>query len=596
MKRSSIIFLIFLLLSLTPLLPPAPGWATPPTGFQSRTLIISLNEPTALAFLPDGRMLILERGGTIRIVQPGATKVDPTLFLTLPNGTSLAGERGLLGIAIDPNFTTNHFIYVFYTAANPLEDRVSRFTVSGNIALPGSERVIWEDIEASAYYHHGGCVAFGPDGRLYISLGDFDVTPSAAMDLTSYRGKIVRVNADGTIPADNPFNDGAGPHLDAIWARGLRNPYRFSFDSATGRMYIGDVGSNNDLTSIEEINVGKAGANYGWPKFEGAAHTSGFTDPIFTYVHGGSGAAIIAGFVYRGSQFPAAYNGSLFYGDYVRSWVRRLTMDGSGNVTGNVFFEPNDATTGGPYGFPVDIKQGPDGALYYADIGDPFSVPIVKGTIRQIRYNGTNQPPVAAASSDVTLGVVPLTVHFSSAGSRDPDGKSLTYRWDFGNGTTSTQANPTIIYKVKGRYLIRLTVSNGTLSTPAPVLQVTAGIPPTVNITTPSSGTLFAIGPTVGYRGSAKDSAGATLPAANFSWLFRLLHQTHTHPYFGPVNGVSAGRVATNLGSHGFIADTRIQIILTVTDKDGLAGSASAIIYPAKNGVRDAGRWLDPDL
>ena len=124
---------------------------------------------------------------------------------------------------------------------------------------------MWQGVaDSTSTDHHGGGLAFGPDGKLYISTGD-NGDPPTVQSLTSHHGKILRVNKDGTIPSDNPFFDGNGPNIDAIWARGLRNPYRFSFDSATGRMYIGDVGQN----SIEEVNIGVAGANYGWPTCEG---------------------------------------------------------------------------------------------------------------------------------------------------------------------------------------------------------------------------------------------------------------------------------------------------------------------------------------
>lgn len=579
----------------------APGLApaTPPAGFQNRTPIVNLIDPTCLAFLPDGRMLVTLRAGTVLVVQPGATQVDATPLLQLPTPASVAGERGMNGLAIDPNFSSNGFFYVFYTSSSPLVDRVSRFTAVGAAAAPSTERVLWQDIEPSDLYHHGGGLAFGPDGKLYIAVGDFDRTPSAAPDLTSYRGKILRINSDGSIPADNPFYDGAGPNLDAIWARGLRNPYRLSFDSASGRMFINDVGANNDQTSIEEINIGAAGANYGWPTFEGPANTAGFTDPIFDYVHAGSGAALTGGLLYRGSQFPSAYRGAYFYADYVRQWIRYLTFDGAGNVAADTPFEPANGAIGTTYanGTIVDLKQAPDGSLFYVDFGNPFGAQSVFGSIHQIRYTASASP-VAAASLDVKLGAVPLTVNFSSTGSSDPVGKPLTFFWDFGNGDTSTAANPRYTYQSPGRYVIRLTVSNGVASTDAPLMVVIAGIPPTVRIDLPTSGTLFHVGDPIAFFGSAKNYTGGVLPPKNFSWSFIILHSDHQHPYFGPVNGIANGSVATNLGDHGFIEDTRLQIILTVTDNEGLQNFATAIVYPAPpyNGIKNARLWLDPRL
>ena len=155
----------------------------------------------------------------------------------------------------------------------------------------------------------------------------------------------------------------------------------------TGRMYIGDVGSNSTTTSIEELNLGVAGANYGWPICEGTCSTAGMTNPFFSYGHNGLDASIIAGFVYHGTQFPADYQNSFFYADYAQRWIKRLTFDANGNVTGNLNFEPADGSVYGPYGDIVDLKMGPDGALYYADIAlDNNGNVRGPGTVRRIRY------------------------------------------------------------------------------------------------------------------------------------------------------------------------------------------------------------------
>jgi glucose/arabinose dehydrogenase len=305
-----------------------------PAGFRDEVIIGSgLTFPTAFEFLPDGRMLIAEFGGKVFLAQPGATSVDPTPVLQLANifneDVTIGGERGLVNVVADPAFATNGYIYLFYTAATPQRDRVSRFTMIGNTASLASELVVWQAIaNSTSTDHHGGGLAFGPDGTLYISTGD-NGTPSSSQPLTGDHGKILRVNKDGTVPSNNPFVDGTGPNVDAIWARGLRNPYRFSFDPANGRMYIGDVGGNG-ANSIEELNVGAAGANYGWPTCEGSCATAGMTNPIFTYPHGGRDAAITGGFVYRNvSGLVASYSFSEGSGS--------TTQDASGNsLTGTI--------------------------------------------------------------------------------------------------------------------------------------------------------------------------------------------------------------------------------------------------------------------
>ena len=184
-----------------------------------------------------------ERFGRIRIAAPGSSQFlpDPLVVITVD---SQGDERGINGLAVHPQFAANPYIYVFYTSASPARDRVARFTVTGNTASLASELVLRQDDVSPGLYHHGGTVAFGPDGLVYISTGDH-LEPVDSQSLTSYHGKILRVGPTGAVPADNPFNDGAGPNLDAIWARGLRNPFRFSFDFPTGTMYIGDVGAND---------------------------------------------------------------------------------------------------------------------------------------------------------------------------------------------------------------------------------------------------------------------------------------------------------------------------------------------------------------
>ena len=191
------------------------------------TLITGLAEPTQAVFTPDGRMLVLERSGTILVVEPGASQPESSPLLRL-SAVNTSDERGALGIVLDPGFATNGFFYVLYTHST-LVNRVSRFTAVGNSSSPGSERVIWQNDVAAAIYHQGGGLAFGADGYLYVSVGD-NLTPASAQSLTSYNGKILRIAGDGAVPADNPFNDGAGPNKDAIWALGFRNPFRISFD------------------------------------------------------------------------------------------------------------------------------------------------------------------------------------------------------------------------------------------------------------------------------------------------------------------------------------------------------------------------------
>jgi PKD repeat protein len=193
---------------------------------------------------------------------------------------------------------------------------------------------------------------------------------------------------------------------------------------------------------------------------------------------------ITGGFVYRGSQFPSSYQGQLLFADYTQNWIRRLTFDTNGNVTGVQNFEPPNGSVDGPYGDIVYLTEGADGALYYLDLGySDISGPFGVSKLRRIRYVQGNQAPVAAASANPTTGPAPLTVSFSSAGSFDPEDQPLTYAWTFGDGATSTAANPTHTYSQAGLYSARLTVSDGVKSTASTPVTISVGNKPAATIT-----------------------------------------------------------------------------------------------------------------
>ena len=196
---------------------------------------------------------------------------------------SSVGERGLLGVAFDPNFSTNHFVYVYYTAPAPsIHTRVSRFTANGDVVVYGSEAILLDlDNLSGATNHNGGAIHFGPDGELYIAVGE-NANSANSQTLSNLLGKILRINPDGNIPVDTPFYNQATGKNRAIWALGLRNPFTFTFQNGIGRMFINDVGEN----TWEEINDGLIGSNYGWPTTEGETTDPRFVSPLFVYGHG----------------------------------------------------------------------------------------------------------------------------------------------------------------------------------------------------------------------------------------------------------------------------------------------------------------------
>jgi glucose/arabinose dehydrogenase len=334
--------------------------ATLPTGFTESQFGSNVgSSPTAMVFAPDGRLFVCLQTGQLRVIKNGA--LLPTPFVSLSVDSS--GERGLLGIAFDPNFASNHFVYLYYTTSvAPIHNRISRFTANGDVAVAGSETVLVDlDNLSSATNHNGGAIHFGPDGKLYAGVGE-NANSSNAQTLANRLGKILRYNSDGSIPTDNPFFNTATGANRAIWALGLRNPFTFGFQPGTGRMFINDVGQN----TWEEINDGIAGSNYGWPTCEGACSpaNANFRDPLFQYGHGTSGTtgcAIVGGAFYNPplNQFPASYLGKYFFGDLCSGWIR--------------LFDPSTGTASGfatGISTLVDLQIGPDGCLYYLARGN----------------------------------------------------------------------------------------------------------------------------------------------------------------------------------------------------------------------------------
>jgi glucose/arabinose dehydrogenase len=324
-----------------------------PSGFSETTYESGFaDRTTAMAWSPDGRLFVSEKTGALRVVKNGNLLSQPFLRLNVDDHS----ERGLLGIAFDPSFATNRFVYVYYTTASTVKNRVSRFTANSSNpdqAQSGTEKILLDNIPSDAGFHNGGALSFGPDGKLYVSVGDSG-TSSNGQSLSTLAGKLLRINKDGTIPTDNPFAGQSGRRGE-IWAYGLRNPYTFAFKPGTSLLYLNDVGNNK----WEEINRMTRGGNYGWPTCEGACSTGGMINPIYAYSHtDGPGKAITGAAFYDGDRFPSDYAGDYFFGDYVGGYIKRLDV-----ATGRV----SAFATGVPS--PVDLRVGPDGALYYLSVG-----------------------------------------------------------------------------------------------------------------------------------------------------------------------------------------------------------------------------------
>lgn len=338
------------------------GTVTQPAGFtRNEAWVTGLTNATAIAQAPDGRLFVAQQNGALRVVKAGVLLATP--FTTVPVDST--GERGLIGVALHPDFATNNHVYVYATrtAGGVAHNRVSRYTAIGDIAVSNSEATVLDlpDLSA-ATNHNGGGMHFGIDRKLYVGVGE-NANRALASDLSSPLGKLLRVNDDGSIPADNPYATTQTGLARAIWASGLRNPYTFAVEPVSGRIYVNDVGEN----TWEEINLGAKGANYGWPSSEGPdGVTSTVTAPLFAYKHtdasplgsgpGGflTGSAIAGGSFYpTAGTFPTGYREQYYFADYVSKFVARYD---SGNGAAYSFA----ALTGSP----VDLLVGIDGAVY----------------------------------------------------------------------------------------------------------------------------------------------------------------------------------------------------------------------------------------
>ncbi|HKR07072.1 MAG TPA: PQQ-dependent sugar dehydrogenase [Bacteroidia bacterium] len=327
---------------------------TYPSSFSHVLITNGISSPTNMEFAPDGRLFVAQQNGQLRVIKNGVLLTKPFISLNVDQ----SGERGLLGIAFHPSFNSNHYIYLYYTLSSGANNRVSRFTASGDTVVPGSEVLVLDfDPLAIATNHNGGTIHFGPDGKLYVAMGD-NANNNHAQNLSTYHGKLLRINSDGTIPTGNPFTTGSAQQK-RIWSYGLRNPFTFCFQPGTGKLFINDVGEF-DWEEINDATTG--GRNFGWSNEEGVSGNPSYTDPVYAYAHGtgvGIGCAITGGTFFNPAStiYPSSYTGKYFFLEYCQKWIDMLTFNGTTWTRSN--FASNLP------GHPVAITTGPDGNLYF---------------------------------------------------------------------------------------------------------------------------------------------------------------------------------------------------------------------------------------
>jgi glucose/arabinose dehydrogenase len=535
-----------------------------PTSFSEQQVASGLSSPTAMTEAPDGRIFVCEQGGRLRVIKNDALLSAPFVSLTV----SSSGERGLLGVTFDPNFSSNHFVYVYYTTPTPApHNRVSRFTSNGDVAVAGSEVVLFElENLSSATNHNGGALHFGPDGLLYIAVGE-NANASNAQTLSNKLGKILRINKDGSIPTSNPFFGSTTGSNRAIWALGLRNPFTFAFRPGSGELFINDVGQS----TWEEINLGQGGANYGWPTTEGPTSDARFVSPLFSYGHGSSnttGCAISGGAFYNPStqQFPTSYLGTYFFADYCSGWVRKLDT-------------VSNAVSGFATGIssPVDLLVSTSGFLYYLARGNGTNT----GVVYKISYAASQPPAITQQPANRTVAAGQSVTFTVAATGTHP----LWYQW-LRNGaiisgaTSSSYTLPSAQTSDNGT-LFRCKISNsfGNLTSNNAQLTVSANAVPVPNIISPASGLLYVAGSIINYAGTGTDTEDGTLPASAFTWQVDFHHDTHVHPFIAARGGAKTGSfMIPNTGETS--ANVWYRIYLTVKDSAGVTKTAIRDIAP----------------
>ncbi|NNF05326.1 MAG: PKD domain-containing protein [Candidatus Eisenbacteria bacterium] len=619
-------------------LSPSQAAPTVPSGFIDEPVVGGFFVPVAHAYLPDGRVLVAEKRGLVWLGDNGVKL--PTPVIDLQDEVHDAGDKGLLGLAVDPAFATNGYIYLLYNVdpifGQPDEPadqvtlgRLTRYTVAADTADTSSRFIILgntaADAIANCYESHSvGALRFGQDGSLFISAGDGahyeyadggqDIGPTdpdcaatygSAQDLGALRsqsleslaGKILRIDAaTGKGFGDNPFFDGDSTSFASkIFAMGLRNPFRIGVrPTATGpgKVYIGDVGWNR----FEELNVAVGGENFGWPCYEGVQVEPGYmtapetqpycaalapaqvTFPALWWDHANPGNLGFIGNAasgltfYDGSQFPAAYQGRLFFSDYGQKWMKMADVDSADQLVQIYDFAEN-------LDFPVDFRVDPiTGHLTY--------VGLTIGQVRRMVYVPGNVPPVAKANATPQNGSAPLFVQFTSDGTYDPNGDSVTFLWDFGDSTAnSTDPNPSHTYADPGTYVAWLYVTDDSSAVDsASVLIDAINLSPVAKILSPTDGYVFTPNETLFLQVQATDPEDGT--AIDLFWDVTLIHNDHPHPSWFTATTDTVSFVAVDHGATGDRFSYRISV--TATDSRGATDVDVVTVTPSTQGPNQA--------
>lgn len=563
----------------------APAAILPP-GFSEQLIAEGL-DPTDLALLPDGRIFIAIKSGKVLIVEDGILRPEP--LLSIEDKVDNYNERGLGHILLDPGFANNGYYYLFYTVDGLYLNRVSRFTAYGNYSDPASEHIILDLDPMAGSIHNGGDMAFGTDGKLYIGSGDgADFT--TAQSFSSLLGKVLRINSDGTVPEDNPFNDFTAGKYKAIYAIGLRNAFSIDIDGVTGRLFAGDVGGSD----WEEVNEILPGGNYGWPSVEGLRTTEAlppdgtYHDPLYAYPHGDgndAGCAVVGAAFYRPAvmQFPEGYRGKFFFADYCNGYIKYMDPDNPDSIV--VFAEGIDR--------PVSIVFDNDGTMYYLARGgigggtEGDNTVSSSGTLWRVTYPGAGPPGVAIQPRDVVASVGEPAVFSVAANGTVP----ITYQWKLngvdipGADTAVLEMNEVDVSDNNTQVSVMITNAFGSITSDTATLLVTTNARPEPSFTwwLTTGDSLYRGDDILSFTGTATDADEGELSPGNLSWRVDFHHDKHFHPAVAATSGVGAlSYRIPKVGETSSNVWYRIQLTATDNGSPPLSRTVYQDIHPAK--------------
>lgn len=567
--------------------------------FSKTILATGFDEPTEMTILPNFDMLVVQRKGEVLHYNARTKQLKEVANLKPYHKARVSGvnaEEGVIGIAADPDYAKNNYVYVFYAALDTPVNRVSRFVFRNGVFDLKSEKIVLELFsQRDICCHTGGSMTFGPDGLLYISTGDnatpFD-QPNSTYKLNGFgpmddrpgfeqydarrsssntndlRGKIlrIRINPDGSysIPEGNLFPKGMEKARPEIYVMGNRNPYRISVDRKTGFLYWGEVGPDAGNDSLgrrgprgyDELNQARKAGYFGWPLFVGnnypyhrfdyATGVSGpaydpakplnesrnntgllelppvspafiwypyAVSPDFPEV-GTGGRNAMAGPVYypefypKETRYPEYYAGKLFFYDWIRGWVKAVTMKSNGD-----FEKMEPVFENVKFNSAIDMEMGPDGRIYILEYGSGWFTKNADASLSRIDYNGGNRPPKAVVKVEKSSGAVPFTVKVSAEGTVDPENDAITYVWHYGKMVKETKtATTSITLSTPGDYELYVEArdSKGAKGRSTPVTVYAGNEAPKVKIVLPEGTRNYTVGQPIAYKVEVSDKEDGT--------------------------------------------------------------------------------------